>query len=136
MGIFSKIFGNNEVVKKGMNLIDEAFYTDDEKDSNKIEKIKQKIQIIKAYEPFKLAQRYIAVIVLINFTIAFQTCLILTVVNITTSQNYDLKSIFELLNVFNISAIMIVICTFYFGGGTIESWRKKLNKLEINKNEK
>ena len=136
MGIFSKIFGNNEVVKKGMNLIDEAFYTDDEKDTNKIEKIKQKIEIIKSYEPFKLAQRYIAVIVLINFTIAFQTCLILTVVNITTSQNYDLKSIFELLNVFNISTIMIVICSFYFGGGAIESWRKKFNTFEIKKNEK
>ncbi|MBP3140836.1 hypothetical protein [Aliivibrio fischeri] len=59
MRLFSKIFGSDSAIKSGMDLIantgDALVFTDEEKS-------KQKIELLKAYEPFKLIQRFIVMV--------------------------------------------------------------------------
>ena len=64
MGILSNIFGTGEVIKKGLELIDEAWTSDEEKADNEVKiieaKTNAKATLLNAYAPFKLAQRYLA----------------------------------------------------------------------------
>ncbi|MGF1806085.1 hypothetical protein L4C31_12630 [Aliivibrio sifiae] len=59
MGLFSKIFGTDSAIKAGLDLIvntgDALVFTDEEKSE-------QKIKLLKAYEPFKLIQRFIVMV--------------------------------------------------------------------------
>jgi hypothetical protein len=66
--MFGNLFGTKEVIDGGISLIDNAFYTDQEKAN-------MKIKLLKAYEPFKIAQRYLAFM----FTGAFFIVLILSI---------------------------------------------------------
>ncbi len=63
-GILGRIFGSEKVIDKAGALIDEMFYTDEEeaKDKQKLidAKARQRIELMRAYAPFKLAQRFIA----------------------------------------------------------------------------
>lgn len=60
MNIFSKLFGSNKVIDAAIKTGDALFYTDEEKSE-------WKLKMLKAYEPFKIAQRYLAVILSIPF---------------------------------------------------------------------
>lgn len=57
MSLLGKIFGKDDVIKESVkgiyNGVDAAFFTDEEKS-------KYKLQLLKAYEPFKLIQRVLA----------------------------------------------------------------------------
>jgi len=60
MGLFGKIFGSDTVIDGAVKGIDSVFFTDQEKaEAHK--------EFLKLYEPFKLAQRFIA----LSFTIPF-----------------------------------------------------------------
>ncbi len=110
--MFENLFGTKEVVSGGISLIDNAFYTDQEKAN-------MKIKLLKAYEPFKIAQRYLAFMFTGSFMIAFLLCLLFYIFNI------DYKGILEIVGVFNIDIIVLTIIGFYFGGGMFESLRKQ-----------
>jgi len=126
MGIFSKIFGTDTIIKKGMDLVDEAFYTDEEKADDKQKmaslKINNKIKLLEAYAPFKVAQRYLAVL----FAIVFLGTYIITLVMYFL--NEDIKGLVEVMKLFSIDWIMLTIVAFYFGGGFMES--KKRNETK------
>ena len=51
------ILGNGDVLSKGMDLIDDAFESDEEQRESRT---KAKIELMKAYAPFKVAQRWLA----------------------------------------------------------------------------
>ena len=53
MGLWSSLFGNKKIIDAGIDGIDVMVFTDEEKSS-------AKMKFLKLYEPFKLAQRYIA----------------------------------------------------------------------------
>lgn len=59
MGIFSKIFGTDSAIQSGLDMIanagDAIVFTDEEK-------AQQKVTLLKAYEPFKLIQRFIVMV--------------------------------------------------------------------------
>ena len=57
MGILGKIFGAEEVIKSGLDLIDDMHTSDEEEIAAKA---KAKVDLLNAYAPFKLAQRYLA----------------------------------------------------------------------------
>ena len=63
MSFLGKLFGSEKVIDAGINGIDKAFYTDEEKAEDAITRIGLKERILQAYEPFKLAQRYMMLIV-------------------------------------------------------------------------
>lgn len=64
MNLWNRVFGSSDIMAKGLEAItntgDAMFFTDEEKAHHKL-------ALLKAYEPFKLVQRYIVLI----FTIPY-----------------------------------------------------------------
>ena len=112
MGILGSIFGTPEIIKGGINLIDKAFNTEQEK-------AEHHIKLLNAYAPFKLAQRYISFVFLFNFSLSFWILFLMSI--------FDLNITFplEVVEAFSIGWVMLTIVLFYFGGGTIESLKKE-----------
>ena len=122
MGILSTIFGSGNVIEKGLDLID-SFHTSE---TELIEaKSDAKIKLMQAYAPFKLAQRYLALMFAATYIFSFLLVLGLTLAGIGDVDNVKL-----VLSEFYIGEIMLTIIVFYFGGGFIEG---KLNANGTNK---
>jgi hypothetical protein len=64
LNIIGKMLGSDKVVAKGLDLIDDIWTSDSEREEDKrlmVEaKTKAKTDLLSAYAPFKLAQRWIA----------------------------------------------------------------------------
>ena len=112
MGVLAKIFGSGEVVKAGIDLID-SLHTSTEEEIQA--KSKAKIDLLEAYAPFKIAQRYLAVM----FTVTFLACFVL-VLTMTLLGEGDIDAVKQVLGDFYIGEIMLTIVFFYFGGGAFE----------------
>ena len=122
MGILSTIFGSGDVITKGLDLIDSIHTSDVEM----IEaKTKAKTDLMTAYAPFKIAQRYLALM----FGLTYISSYIMVIVMTFTSK--DTTAIQSVLSEFQIDWIMLSIVMFYFGGGLAES--VKGNKGKVNK---
>jgi len=123
LGILNNIFGTGEVVKKGLDLIDEAWTSDEEKAENEVKiieaKTNAKATLLNAYAPFKLAQRYLAMM----FTFVY----LFIMINGILGSLYgwvNMENVRESLKFANemwLGEIMITIVAFYFGSGMIES---------------
>lgn len=123
LGILSNIFGSGDVVKKGLDLIDEAWTSDEEKADNEVKiieaKTNAKATLLNAYAPFKLAQRYLALM----FTFVY----LFIMINGILGSLYgwvNMENVRESLKFANemwLGEIMITIVAFYFGSGMIES---------------
>ena len=122
MGFFSAIFGNNNIVKKGIDLIDEAFYTDEEKAEDKMKLLEKKSEIkieqLKAYHPYKITQRFIALSFIFVFLFIMLNGIIAQLYGIVDIQN--VKNALKFANKMWLGEIVLIIITFYFGGGAIE----------------
>ena len=117
MGIWSSIFGTGDVISKGMELID-SLHTSTEEEIQA--KSKAKTDLLSAYAPFKIAQRYLAVMFTVNFIAAFWGTVILWVLD------KDMDGFLDIVGSFNIGWIMFTIVAFYFGGGFVEGGIGKL----------
>jgi hypothetical protein len=116
MGILSTIFGSGDVISKGMDLID-SFHTSD---TEMIEaKTKAKTDLMTAYAPFKIAQRYLATM----FAVTYIASYVLVIVMMFLDK--DVAAVKEILSEFQIDWIMLSIVMFYFGGGLADSVMKK-----------
>lgn len=125
--ILGNIFGTGEVVKKGLELIDEAWTSDEEKAENQAKileaKTNAKATLLNAYAPFKLAQRYLAIM--------FSSVFLFIMINGILGALYgwvDMEAVNEAKKFANemwLGEIMITIVGFYFGGGLVESYKKK-----------
>jgi hypothetical protein len=111
MGFFSKLFGSDKIIDAGVNGIDAMFFTDEEKSN-------AKMQFLKLYEPYKLAQRYLALIYSIPYALAW-------LVTFIASFFVDVALQMELLKG-DAFYINIVILSFYFGGGAAEGIVKQI----------
>jgi hypothetical protein len=112
MGILSKIFGSGEVISKGLELID-SFHTSD---VEAIEaKTNAKKELLTAYAPFKLAQRYLALMFTFTFLGSFVGVLVASLTGYA-----DVDIIRQVISEFYIGEIMLSIVLFYFGGGAFE----------------
>ena len=122
MGWFSKIFGTDAVIEKGVELIDKAFYTDEEKAQDKqkvIEmKMKHKLELLNAYQPYKLAQRYIAFGFVFVFLFIMLNGVVAQLYGLLNIQN--VKNALQFANEMYLGEIVMIIVTFYFGGGAAE----------------
>jgi len=116
MGILNTIFGSGDVITKGMDLID-SFHTSD---TEMVEaKTKAKTDLMRAYAPFKIAQRYLALM----FGGTYITTYVLVIV--MTFIGKDVSAVKGILSEFQIDWIMLSIVMFYFGGGLADSVMKK-----------
>lgn len=111
--ILGKILGSGDVIKKGMDLIDDMHTSSEEEIAAKS---KAKIDLLSAYAPFKLAQRYIALM----FTAVFLSMFVL-VLGMTLAGEGDIDAVKQIIGDFWIGEIMLMIVGFYFGGGLAES---------------
>lgn len=122
MSWFSSLFGSKEVIKDGMQMADEAFYTDQEDAELGLKHVEAKINVIRAYEPFKKAQRFMMLIVMPPYCLAwFATFCASFFIDVD-------KQITLLTSTTGLPAIALAIAVFYFGGGVIESMKRKINK--------
>lgn len=113
-GIFGKLFGAKEVVDAGINAIDAMVFTDEEKS-------KAKLELLRAYEPFKIAQRYLAVMYSSIFLLAFVVCMILV-----GFERHDLVvKMIDLIAAFSLGQIVLAIVGFYFLGGVVSGFGRK-----------
>lgn len=112
MGFWSGLFGSGDTVSKGFDLVDEAFYTDQEEAETTIKKMSAKELILKAYEPFKLAQRYMMIIVGVPYVTAW-------VVTFLASFFVDVATQITILDG-KMGVVFLSIASFYFGGGLLE----------------
>jgi hypothetical protein len=114
-GILGKILGSDAVISKGLELIDDLHTSTEEEIQAKT---KAKTDLLAAYAPFKLAQRYLALM----FTGVF----LFVMVNGILGALYgiiDLAAVEEAKKFANdmwLGEIMIAIVGFYFGGGAFE----------------
>jgi hypothetical protein len=121
-GIIGKLLGSDTVISKGMELIDDLHTSTEEEIAAKT---KAKVDLLAAYAPFKIAQRYLALI----FTIVF----VFIMANGVLGAMYgiiDLAAVEEAKKFANemwLGEIMLAIVGFYFGGGFAESITRKGN---------
>ncbi len=113
MGFFSRLFGSEKIIDAGVSGIDAMIFTDEEKSN-------AKMQFLKLYEPYKLAQRYLALIYSIPYALAW-------LVTFIASFFIDVALQIELLKG-DAFYINIVILSFYFGGGAASGVVEKLKK--------
>ena len=112
LGILTSILGNAKVIEKGMDLIDQVHTSDEEMERLKAE---TKIQTMQAYAPFKVAQRYLALMFTATFLSSFFLVLVMTLMGKT-----NIPDIKQVIDDFYLGEAMLTILAFYFGGGMIE----------------
>lgn len=113
MGIINTLFGGGDVVSTGMKLIDSIHVSATEE----IEaKTKSKVDLIKAYAPFKVAQRWMALIFSLTFIVSYGLCVGLYLMG----SSDHIVGVKEIIAAFKIDYIMLTITAFYFGGGAFE----------------
>jgi len=112
MSILSTIFGSGKVIEKGLELIDDLHTSDVEMVESKN---KAKIDLMQAYAPFKIAQRYMALM----FGGTYISTYLLVIGMTFTGQ--DVTPVKDILQEFQIDWIMLSIVGFYFGSGFADS---------------
>ena len=116
MGILSTILGSGDVIGKGLDLIDSMHTSETEA----IEaKTKAKTDLLASYAPFRIAQRYLALIFGFTFVGSYLMILVLFFMG------HDISEAQEIVRTFKIDLICLTIIAFYFGGGAFEGVMSK-----------
>jgi hypothetical protein len=119
LNVLSKIFGGGKIIEEGFKLID-SIHTSDQEEIEA--KAKAKVDLLGAYAPFKLAQRYLAIM----FTVVF----LFIMVNGIVGSLYgwiDMSNVQEAKDFASsmwLGEIMLAIIGFYFGGGFADSIKR------------
>ncbi len=128
MNIIGKLLGSEKVIGSAISGIDKAIFSPEEKAD-------YMLKFLGAYEPFKVAQRLIALIVLIPFMFIFVVSAgfmmyggiveseVITDTAITVMQ----------FNIDTLEWIVLTIVGFYFAGGTINSYRSHIKTKKKQK---
>lgn len=127
MSLWGRIFGTERVINAGISGIDKAFYTKEEQVDNDLTRIGVKLAFLKTYEGFKIAQRFLALIVGIPFVSIHLISAVLWLSSIFLVEDAtrlafivgQLKLVAESNNL-TLGEPFIWIVIFYFGGGAAE----------------
>ena len=115
--ILGKILGSDKVIEKGLGLID-SMHTSTEEEIKAV--TDQKVQLLQSYAPFKLAQRYLALMFGITFLGSYLLVLVMTLTG-----KGDPDAVTKVMDQFTINYSMLVILGFYFGSGAVEGFLEK-----------
>lgn len=123
MSFFSSLFSTSTITENASKIVDGAIsgldaivLTDEEKLSYSGKFMQSKIDFLKATEPYKLAQRYLAFFIIINFFIAFWV----GVITYFVFPNY-LEGYIHLVSTFELGWITLAVVAFYFKPEAISS---------------
>jgi len=117
LGVLGKILGSDSVIKQGIKLIDDMHTSTEEEIAAKT---KQRVEIMQAYAPFKIAQRFLAL--MFGFTFLASYIIVLTM---TIAGTGDPDAVTQVMEQFSINYAMMIILGFYFGAGALESFQNK-----------
>ena len=117
MGVLNNILGGGDVIKKGLDLIDDMHTSTEEEIKAKSD---AKIALMGAYAPFKIAQRYLALMFGATFLLSYVLVLGMTITGLG-----DPDAVSKVMDQFTINYAMLIILGFYFGGGVVDSVRAK-----------
>ena len=117
LGVIGKILGSDSVIKQGIKLIDDMHTSTEEEIAAKT---KQRVEIMQAYAPFKIAQRFLAL--MFGFTFLASYIIVLTM---TIAGTGDPDAVTKVMEQFSINYAMMIILGFYFGAGALESFQNK-----------
>lgn len=120
MGVLAKILGNGSVISDGLKLIDDLHTSDEEAIAAKS---KARIDLMTAYAPFKIAQRFLALMFGATFLSSY-----VIVLSMTISGYGDPDAVTKVMEQFSINYAMLIILGFYFGGGVVESFQQRPKK--------
>lgn len=114
-----KIFGTDKVVTKGLELIDDMWTTKEEEIQAKA---KAKIDLLEAYAPFKIAQRYLAIMFTFMFLFIMANGVVGALYGWIDMGNVEQAKKFA--SDMWLGEIMLAIVGFYFGGGFADSIKR------------
>ena len=120
LGILGKILGSDDVISKGIQLIDDMHTSTEEEIAAKS---KAKVDLLGAYAPFKLAQRYLALMFTAMFIFIMANGVLGALYGIVPIENVEEAKKFA--NEMWLGEIMLTIVGFYYSGGVIDSVRRK-----------
>lgn len=117
IGVISKMLGSGNVIEKGLDLIDNMHTSTEEEIQAKA---KAKTDLLSAYAPFKLAQRYLALMFGFTFLLTY-----VLVLGMTIAGKGDPDAVTKVMDQFSINYAMLIILSFYFAGGAVEGFMDK-----------
>jgi len=127
MSFWAKLFGGADLVEKAANGLDKLNFSDQEKAAHYLE-------VLKNIEPFKLAQRWLAVAVIVPYVLVWILCAVLFATaamadaETTASRLIQISDMLASRNNDNLGFPASLILGFYFAGGAIEGivsrWKK------------
>ena len=132
ISILGQMFGSSNIINKGMDLIDDAFESNIEKlEANTdaqirlIEaKAKAKNEFINGFQGYKIAQRILMLLFCVPFV--FLICTGIVAILFGGVAIDDVKSAVEFANSLWLGEIVLIIVGFYFGGGVVDSIKRKV----------
>ena len=110
MNLMGKLLGSEDIINAAISAGDKMFHTPEEK-------AEHYLLVMKAYEPFKLAQRYLALIFCVPYAVSWMLTFIASFVTDITAQSDLLSG--------TIGHIVLAIVAFYFCGGVVSSLKGK-----------
>ena len=115
LGALGKILGSDKVIESGLKLIDDMHTSEAEGIQARTQ---AKAQLLQSYAPFKVAQRWLALL----FGVTYVSCFILVLVMTLTG-----SAVSEVMDQFSLNYSMMIILGFYFGSGAVEGVLSKRN---------
>lgn len=113
------LLGKGDTISKGIDLIDNSFYTDQEK-------AEQKSKLLDDFRPFKLTQRTLAKYVMIMFTSLFFIEVALGIIGKWYPEAWEVVSVINSLEVVQTMGwSYLAVISLYFTGGVVNSFVKK-----------
>lgn len=103
-----KLVGGSNVIGKGMDLVDEAFHTDQEK-------IDSQIKLAKAYGQNSKASSKARRVMMYLFCVPFMGAFVLGFWFVLTGQTSEVNNMIRYVNLWNLPALVGAILFFYFG---------------------
>ena len=127
MSFWTKLFGANEIIELTKDGIDAAIFTNEER-------AKHYIEVLKFIEPFKIAQRWIAAIIVGTYAFVWVMAAFIYVSAVFTdpgAKSDQLMAIARQLadqNNENLGIPTAIILAFYFAGGAFEGIIARIKK--------
>ena len=115
--LLGKIFGADKVVDAGISAADKLFFTNEEKAD-------YKINLLKAYEPFKLAQRLIALLVTSVYLFVWLIVAGLFISSFWIDGIREASKELAKMNYDTLGDSFLIIVAWYFAGGVLNKFKK------------
>ena len=120
LAVLGKILGSDKVISQGLKLIDDMHTSTEEQIKAKTE---QHVQMLEAYQPFKLTQRFLALMFTAMFLFIMANGVVGALYGVIEMDNVEAAKDFA--SSMWLGEITLAIVTFYFGGGLVSSVKAK-----------